>query len=135
MEQQVQKLRKHRIEMTAAEIEHAENVVHSIKRVNAGSPHLLHEMKQDDISLTDVAYTLKYGAIIEVNSFGRCVVRLMDGTEDIKPGTCVVVQVRDSSKPILVTAWRNNPNDHHKTLRLSEYGWNVDITKYLGGLQ
>lgn len=126
----MEKLRKHRVEMTPEEIAYAETVVHSISfdQVNTNLDHFNRERHNDWISLTDVRNTLKYGDIIEVNSFGRCVVRLMKG---MAKGTCVVIDVRDKK---LVTAWRNNPRDNHETLRLSEYGWNVNVVEYLGGL-
>lgn len=120
------KLRKHRTQMTATEIAALENFVHNITYavVNFQNDHLRREMQQDSIAATEIIAALKAGEVIELNSQKRCVMRS-------KRGVCVVVSLQDGNA---VTTWRNDPRDNHKSLRLSEYAWNVDAVAVLGGL-
>jgi hypothetical protein len=126
--QTVQKLRKHRVQMSPDEISFAESFVRSLQPVvNPRNAHFVEEMQNDGLQLDDILLTLKMGDIIEVNDLGRCLVRMMSGP---KSGTCAVINIYNGH---IVTAWKNNPNDHHKTLRLSEYRWNVNVTEFLRG--
>jgi hypothetical protein len=120
-------LRKHRKQMTPAEISAVENHVHSIRQFRATNTHLLHEMKHDkytkEITHDDIATALAHGEVIEVTDRYRALVRLTHGN---RSGVCVVISLRDNT---VVTTWFNNPTDSHRTLDLSKYQWNIDATQ------
>lgn len=127
---QTQKLRKHRVQMSPDEISYAETLVHSIQPVvNPRNAHFVEEMQNDGIQLDDVIQTLRMGSIIEVNDLGRCLVRMLQGP---KSGTCAVINIHNGH---IVTAWKNNPRDNHKTLRLNEYRWDVNVAEFLSTVQ
>lgn len=115
------KLRKHAVQMTAEEKMFAKALVNAIERVNVRNGHLLDEMKKDNLTVQDVLDAVRQGDVVEVNSLGRAVVRHARGT-------VVVVNLRNHD---VVTAWYNRPTDQHKTLRMSEYTWKVNVVEYL----
>lgn len=122
-------LKKHRKQMTAAEIAVVERHVHSIRKFRADNSHLLHEMKHDkytkEITHKDIAKALKKGEVIEVAEGHRALVRLTTGE---RSGVCVVISLRDDT---VVTTWYNNPTDTHRTLDLSKYQWNVNAIDFI----
>jgi hypothetical protein len=117
--------RKHRTAMSPAEIEYSETLVHGITEWNLMTHHAAERMEQKHIAKQSVVDTLKYGAVIEVNSLGRILIRLMKGK---MKGTCVVVSPKDKS---VVTVWYNRGNDNHATVDMSQYGWDVDVITFL----
>jgi hypothetical protein len=121
--------RKHRIEMSKSEISFAETFIHSITEWNFATDHAMERMEEKGVAKLDVINTLKYGEVVEVNSYGRVVLRLILKGK----GACiVVVGLRDRA---LVTTWFNKAVDNHKTLRVSDYGWKVNTTEYLRSIQ
>lgn len=121
--------RKHRIEMSKTEIVFAETLVRSINEWNFATDHAMERMEQKGVAKQDVLNTLKYGEVIEVNSYGRVVLRL---TLKGKGACIVVVGLRDRA---LVTTWFNRATDNHKTLNVSEYGWKVNVIEFLRSIQ
>lgn len=117
--------RIHRTQMSAAEIVYTESLVHAIMSWDFSHDHVMDRMVEKKIAKNDIVNTLKYGDVIEVNSLGRVILRLMKGK---MKGTCAVVSIRDRR---LVTTWYNDPRDNHKTLDKSEYEWRVDVIKFL----
>ena len=125
--------RKHRSQMSPAEINFTEKLVHGITEWNFAVDHILDRMAQKHITKQDVLDTLKHGEVVEVNSRGRVVLRLrVKYNATMKRGTCVVVSIANK---VLVTAWFNNERDHHDTLDRSEYNWNVNVIEYLRSIQ
>lgn len=125
---QTQKLRKHRVQMSPDEISFVESFVHAMRPVvNPRNTHFVEEMQNDGLVLDDVLHTLKFGSVIEVNDFGSCLLRMLQGQ---KSGVCAVVNILNGQ---LVTAWKNDPKDNHKTLRLTEYRWDVNVAELLKG--
>jgi hypothetical protein len=120
---------KHRKQMTAAEIQYTESLVHGIDTWCFDNDHLLARMEQKGVSKKDAAITLRWGAIIRVQDDGRVLLRLMNG---MRKGVCVVVSLKDFT---LVTAWYNKPTDQHTTLDMSEYTWKVNVIEYLRSIQ
>lgn len=125
--------RKHRKQMTHSEINFAEQLIHKTDGWDFAASHALDRMKQKNISKQDLLDTLQFGEVVEVNDKGRVVLRLRTKLRpDMKRGTCVVVSVRNK---VLVTAWFNDERDHHATLDLAEYKWNVHVVEYLKSIQ
>jgi hypothetical protein len=121
--------RKHRKQMTQSEIRFAESFVRKTDGWNLAENHTLERMAQKQITKQDLIDTLRFGEVIEVNSLGRLVLRLrLKLTPTMKRGTCVVISVTNK---VVVTAWFNSEKDHHATLDLSEYRWNVKVVDYL----
>ena len=120
---------KHRKQMSPAEIQYTETLVHSIDGWALTNDHMLAEMQKDCISKRDVAITAKWGEVIAVQSNGRIVLRLMTG---MRKGVVVVLSLADRT---FVTTWYNKPTDNHATLRLSEYTWKVNVIEYLRSIQ
>jgi hypothetical protein len=106
--------------MTPAEIVFAERLIHSRDRVRL-SQHARNQMKAHGLNVVDVARAVKFGSLIEVNSLGRCVIRHASGA-------VAVLCVRTGD---IVTVWFNTPDDNHKTLNASNYGWRVNVIDYL----
>jgi hypothetical protein len=121
--------RKHREQMSPAEIEYSESLVHGITDWNLMTHHAAERMAEKHIAKQDVVNTLKYGAVIEVTSLGRIVVRLMKGK---MKGTCAVVSPKDKT---VVTVWYNRGSDNHSTIDMSQYGWDVNVITFLEKIQ
>jgi hypothetical protein len=119
------KLRKHRQQMSQAEIATAEAIVHNLSGWDASGIHARREMRNDRLTDNAVLDALTSGQIIEVNSFGRVVMRSSKGA----------VVVAELPNKYVVTAWYNDPRDNHSTLRLNEYTWRVDAADYLRRIQ
>lgn len=118
-------LRKHRQQMSYAEIDYVEQLVHQLSgwSLNSG---LIHAQRNGrTFTHEQVMNALKTGQVIEVNSNGRVLMR------DSK-GTCAVVSVRDL---YLATVWFNHPRDTHKTLKRGEYTWRINVIDYIRGLR
>lgn len=120
---------KHRKQMSQAEIDYAEMLVHAIDSWKFDNDHLMQRMQQKGISKKDALLALKWGAVIRVQDDGRVLMRLTQGT---RSGVCVVASLKDHT---LVTAWYNNPRDNHSTLDLSEYTWKANTTDFLRSIQ
>jgi hypothetical protein len=120
---------KHRKQMTLAEIQYTETLVHAITDWRFDNPHLFERMMQKGVSKKDALLALKWGAVIRVQDDGRVLMRLMNG---IRSGVCVVVSLITRT---LVTAWFNRPTDHHATLNLSEYTMTQNVVDYLRSIQ
>ena len=118
------KLRKHRKQMTAAEIEYTESLVHSLNGWRTG-PGLGHAAKRRrTFSHQQVIEALRTGWVVEVNSLGRVLMR--DTT-----GLCVVISIKDR---VAFTVYANAPNDHHENQSMGMYKFNVDVISYLRSL-
>jgi hypothetical protein len=115
------------MQMSAAEIKFTETLTHGIDGWDFTDDHILERMEQKGVSKRDLAITLKWGEVIEVNDRGRVVMRLMTG---MRKGVVAVVSIPDRS---LVTGWFNKPSDNHKTIDMSEYAWKVNVVEYLRG--
>lgn len=117
-------LRKHRVQLSQQEIAYTETLVHSISGWNTDGG-LIHASKRGRIfSHAEVLDALKTGRVIEVNSFGRVLVRSAKGI-------CVVASIRDRR---VITIWFNRPSDKHKTLDLAAYTWKIDAAAYVKSL-
>jgi hypothetical protein len=113
--------RIHRAQMTAEEIAFVERKVHGMEPDFDKVPHLATRLTEKRLTRDAVLNAVRHGLVIEVNSNGRALMRS-------KSGTCAVISLYDQA---LVTAWPNNPNDRHKTLRREEYTWNIDVITYV----
>jgi hypothetical protein len=118
------KLRKHRKQMTQAEIEYIENLVHnSFWRIDAVfRGHMAKRGR--NFTNQQLVHACKTGHIIEVNDRGRVLMR--DSL-----GVCVVLSIKDR---LIFTAYANDPKDTHDYSALTLYTWKVDVISYLRGL-
>jgi hypothetical protein len=115
-------LKKHRVQMTAREREYAEFVAHSTAGWTlSNNVHLDGRMDSKRITRDEIIGALQGGQVIEVKDDNRIVMRSDDG----------FVAVADVRTKTVVTAWFNAPSDNHRTLDLSEYTWQVDVTKFM----
>lgn len=113
--------RKHRKQMTAAEIAAAENTVHSQDDWNIG-PHAADKMKAKGVTTEQVLETLCTGSVIEVNhNNDLCAVFRKDFG---RYAVCVVINLPTRW---VVTVWKNSARDAHATLDCSKYLWNANI--------
>ena len=119
--------RKHRDQMSHAEIDFVESTIHAMDNWTVESG-LIHASRRGygrtNFGRDEVADALKTGQVIEVNSCGRVLMRSAKGI-------CVVASV---SNHLVITVWFNRPNDKHKTLRREEYQWKVNVIEYVTGL-
>jgi hypothetical protein len=118
------KLRKHRKQMSVAEIEYTESLVHSVTnwRTEVCRGHLLKRGRT--FTHEQIVNVMRTGWIVEVNSLGRVLMR--DST-----GLCVVVNVKAR---VAFTVWQNAPSDNHDNQSMGMYTWKVDVISYLRGL-
>lgn len=112
--------------MNASEIEWAEFTAHSTSGWTlSNNVHLNERMGSKRITRDDVINALQAGQVIEVKDDNRIVMRSDAG----------FVAVADMKTKVVITAWFNAPTDTHRTLDLSEYTWQVDITKFMRKFQ
>ena len=111
--------RKHRKQMTVAEISSVESIVKSVPAWHS-QPYYAMRAQTRKIARFDVFRAIAYGQVIEAKDDGRAVMRGQDGT-------CVVVSVPTRT---VITVWYNDPSDNHYTLDLSQYTWYTDLTKW-----
>lgn len=113
-------LRKHRKQMTPAEI-HA--VEARVKRVPAwvSQPYYAVRARERNVSRLEVYRAIAFGQAIEAKDDDRVLMRGSDGV-------CVVVEIPTRK---IVTVWYNSPDDQHWTLDLSQYRWNVNLVTWV----
>jgi hypothetical protein len=119
--------RKHRRQMSSAEIASVEALVHDQPRSSwALGPHLLSRMETKEVSREEVEETLAAGYFVEINeNKDLCVVFRKDFPES---SVCVVAALRTRW---VVTTWRNRKGDRHTKLDTAKYQWNVDVRKVM----
>lgn len=103
--------RKHRQQMTAAEITTIESLVHSTTFF-APKPHLIERAAERNFGEAGIMSALRTGMLIEARPDGRVCMR--------HDGYCVVASVATRR---IITCWRNDDNDQHSTLNLRAYQW------------
>lgn len=123
--------RKHRDQMTDEEIDFLEYLLSAMSGWITEFA-LLHASKRDldrpgvrNVTHEEILKTIKTGRVIELNSLARVLIR------DTK-GVVAVVSLCDRK---VITTWRCNPKDTHKTLDRSIYKWKVDAIAYIKGLR
>lgn len=111
--------RKHRKQMTVAEIKAVESLLRSVTSwVSKG--HYETRSRERSITRLEVYRAIATGAVIEAKDDSRLVVRGADGV-------CVVCEIPTHR---VITAWYNAPDDQHWTLDLSQYRWQVNLTQW-----
>lgn len=118
------KKRKHRMQMSYDEIATVEKIIHSVPRWKRGTIDFHLQKQGRTFTGAEVLEALQRGQVIEVNSLNRVLFRS-------RKGICVVASIPDFK---VVTVWRNNPGDNHKTLKRGEYTWRVNAAEYIEGL-
>ena len=116
--------RKHASQMTQAERQFVEGVIHGSANWQVVS-HATVKAQQRKVSHTEVLETLKTGSVIEVHQNAYPDIRALVRKTFATYSVCVVVSL--ISKRI-ITNYINSANDHHATLNTSEYQWKADIT-------
>jgi hypothetical protein len=115
--------RKHRKQMTKAEIIAVEDVVQAQPNWVLG-PHAIARLEKKGITKEQVLETLKIGYVIEVNRNNDLCVAFRK--EYGAFAVCVVVSLQTRW---VVTAWKNSAKDKHRRLDFSNYRWGVDLTR------
>ena len=117
--------RKHRLQMSQEEIDFVEYVLYAMSGWVIESA-LIHAAKKGrKFTQAEVLQAIKTGRVIEVNSYGRVLIRSAKGV-------CVVVSLCDR---LAITVWFNAPHDNHKTLKRNEYTWDVNVISYIKNLR
>lgn len=123
--------RKHATQMTDRERALVSNYVHSIGHWDGlNNPHLRERKVKWNLTDAEIIEAIKSGEVIEAHANNapdiRVVLRRTIGMRDV----CVCV----SANQRVVTAWINNTNDTHGTLRLADYQWHVDLANVFKGV-
>jgi hypothetical protein len=109
--------RKHRIQMTEKEIATYELLTH---RINPDAwfvrRHTNERAIEKQIPIDVLPIVLTQGNVIEARPDGRVVMRHEMGSN----AYCVVANWRTKQ---VITTWRNDTRDNHKTLDLTLYTW------------
>lgn len=111
--------RKHRKQMTKAEVMAVETLVTSVPAWTSKA-HYDVRSRERSVTRFEVYQTIAFGECIEAKDDNRVVMRH-------HTGVCVVVEIPTRT---VVTVWYNAPEDKHYTLDLSQYRWVVDLTKW-----
>lgn len=121
-------MRKHRQQMTVAESVAIESTVRALN-VREIAAHAFERMSQKGVSQAHILETLRTGQAIEIHNDANELRVLLRADVIGQWSACVVFSL---DRQTVVTVWRNHVNDTHKTLRLNEYQWKVDVCKLLG---
>jgi len=120
--------RKHRKQMSPEEIELIESIVHSQIHWTGLGPHSTRMVQERQVPSKELFDVLKSGKVVEVNhTCDLCVVFRKDYDDH---ASCVVVNLPTRW---IVTTWRNNTNDQHRSLDMSQYTWKVDLLEKFKG--
>jgi hypothetical protein len=121
-------MRKHRQQMTLAESQAIESVVRSLN-VKAIAAHAISRMREKGVSEQHIEATLRTGQAIEIHNDANELRILLRADVIGFWSACVVFSL---DRQTVVTVWRNQVTDTHKTLRLNEYQWKVNVCELLG---
>lgn len=114
--------------MNAEEIRAAESLARSVYSP-ALSSHAADRMWQKQISADEISAAVLCGEVIEAHNEVHNELRLLLRYNGTNAATCVVVAPYAKR---IVTAWKNDLNDNHRTLDLSRYSpANVNIKPLL----
>jgi hypothetical protein len=123
--------RKHRDQMTDEEIDFLEYLLSAMSGWITEFA-LIHASKRDpdrpsvrNVTHVEILKAIKTGSVIELNSLARVLIR-------DKSGVIAVVSLCDRK---VITMWRCNPRDTHKTLDRSLYKWKVNAIEYVKSLR
>ena len=120
--------RKHRQQMTPAEMQAAERLARSWAGRLSFVDHADERGAQKGVTPEEIRGAVLFGSVIEVhaNAAPDCRAVLRRGE------VCVVLSLCTGQ---VVTTWRNRKSDQHDTLDLSQYQWPVNVVALVSGLQ
>lgn len=117
--------RKHRRQMTLAEIAAIENFVHSLDRgLWIANGHAINRSGERICSDSQLLDVFRFGLVIEVRPDSRILFRADE--------LCVVANIVSRK---VCTVWRNSFDDNHSTLRLQNYQWRGSIIELVEQLK
>lgn len=120
-------MKKHRQQMTPLESEAIEHLVRGLD-VQRIARHAHDRMREKGVTEAQILQTLRTGQAIEIhNDANELRVLLRANVADWS--ACVVFSL---DRQTVVTVWRNQVSDTHKTLRIAEYRWTVNVCQLLG---
>ena len=116
-------MRRHRSQMTPAEIAAVEAVVHRQHPLNWHiGPHATNKMKVTGVVFNQVIDVLGTGYVVEVNQNNDlCALFRKDYGHF---SVCIVINLPTM---FVVSVWKNSARDNHATLDHSKYLWNENI--------
>jgi hypothetical protein len=89
-------------------------------------------MGQKGVTEREIMLALQFGKVVEIHNEAnepRVVIRHAYGRP--KVAVCVVFGLESGA---VVTTWKNNGHDNHKTLDRSAYSWRVDALQVVAAL-
>jgi predicted histidine transporter YuiF (NhaC family) len=119
--------RKHRSQMTPAEIALVERAIHSKKNWNV-CEHVNERMAQKNVTRNEMLAALEFGQVIEVHNNVKHDVRALVRHTSGNSHVCVVVSLITG---LIITTYRNDSNDGHSTLNTSMYAWKINLMNAL----
>jgi hypothetical protein len=121
-------MRKHRQQMSPAESAAIESTVRALA-VERIARHAFDRMAEKGVSEAHILETLRTGQAIEIHNDANELRVLLRADVIGQWSACVVFSL---DRQTVVTVWRNRVTDTHKTLRLNEYQWKVNVCELLG---
>lgn len=121
----MQHKRKHRTQFTPAELVAVTDFIHNNKWVDQ-SPHSNEMGIARSIPDKDIEFALMTGHVIEVSRKRNSTRALVRAPFNDRQDICVVVAFKDLT---IVTSWLIAADDHHDSMDLSDYNWNVNLVK------
>lgn len=119
--------RKHRSQMTWAEIRLVETAIRNFGQYKT-TAHTEVRMAQKRVTMNEALDTLRHGELIEVHNNNGTDVRALMQWDSTKDKVSVVVSVVSGE---IITVWRNAADDNHATRDMSKYRWFQNLTSVL----
>jgi len=113
--------------MTPAESEAIEQRVRSLD-VQQIAHHAFQRMCQKGVTEQQILDTLRTGQAIEIHNDQNELRVLLRADVIGQWSACVVFSL---DRQTVVTVWRNHVLDTHKTLRIGQYQWNINVCELL----
>jgi len=125
--------RKHVIQMNRREADEVTSFVNSVRTWKGfNQTHITERKAKWNVTDSEIVSALQTGEIIEVHNNVpgelRAVIRQDIGLRSI----CVTVSLTTKS---VVTMWVNTTNDSHATLRMEEYGWQINLVALMAAFR
>lgn len=126
-------MKKHKSQMTAKELDLLADAVEEVDIASVNITKYTYRRfkeRMDGLGMIHLAEIFIEHEIVEFNTNSGDRRVLLRGTKDLKTSkgsfnACLVYSLRSNN---IVTAWLNDSEDHHSTLRIDEYNENLKIS-------
>ncbi len=122
--------RKHVTQMSRHEIASILGHIQGLTLSGLDNPHVRERKHKWHVSDTDIRQAIRHGDLIECHANNLPDIRFVMRKDTGMRSICVCSNMTGE----IVTVWVNTTNDHHSTLKTSEYQWKADLTHVFQGV-